>query len=334
MLLTVSYSVILFLFGALFSEASAHLAGQRRNDNQSSQSIAERESGATGGNNSRSLGDTTLAFGQSVATVKDQAIKDAPVQSDATRPVVEKINAIRKLAGIQPVELDEALSRACRLHAQYLVTNRADPKAQGLGAHTERQELPGFTAEGNKAAGASDIFWGRDIGGAVERWMAGLYHRIPILRPNLKRIGLGYQEEVVVLDVISGIVGFDLDSVAYPSDGQANVPTEFGGDTPDPLPKGAPRQAGYPITLLFPFAAKVSGVEAELIDSAGTKIEIHLSDPERPATSFPQQSTICLIPTKPLVENTTYKVRIKADVDGREVRKSWSFLTREAPTHK
>ncbi|HKA19218.1 MAG TPA: CAP domain-containing protein [Blastocatellia bacterium] len=275
------------------------------------------------------FGNATTTIGQSTAPAQDLAI-----QSDTSRLLVEKINAIRRLASLPPVDLDGDLSRACRLHAQYLVTNRENPKAQGLGAHTERQELPGYTAEGNKAASASDIFWGRDIAGAVERWMAGLYHRIPILRPNLKRIGLGYQEEVVVLDVISGIVGFDLDSVAYPSDGQANVPTEFGGDTPDPLPKGAPRQAGYPITLLFPFAAKVSGVEAELIDSAGTKIEIHLSDPERPATGFPQQSTVCLIPIKPLVENTAYKVSIKANVDGREVRKSWSFLTREAQTRK
>ena len=334
MLLTVSYSVILFLFGALFSEASAHLAGQRRNDNQSSQSIAERESGATGGNNSRSLGDTTLAFGQSVATVKDQAIKDAPVQSDATRPVVEKINAIRKLAGIQPVELDEALSRACRLHAQYLVTNRADPKAQGLGAHTERQELPGFTAEGNKAAGASDIFWGRDIGGAVERWMAGLYHRIPILRPNLKRIGFGYEGNTVVADVVSGVVGPNLDSVAYPADGQSDVPTEFGVEIPNPLPKDAPRKAGYPITLLFPFVTKIAVVEAALSDSAGGKVEFHLSDPENPATSFPQQNTVCLIPIKPLAPNTTYKVSIKVNADGSVVRKSWSFVTRQAQARK
>src|SRR6478736_5016419 len=87
-------------------------------------------------------------------------VKDAPVPSDATRPVVEKINAFRRLAGLQPVELDEGLSRACRLHAQYLVANRADPKAQGLGAHTELQELAGYTAEGQKAAKASNISWG------------------------------------------------------------------------------------------------------------------------------------------------------------------------------
>jgi len=272
---------------------------------------------------------TTAALGQSTAPVQDE---HAP--SDPALPVLDKINTIRRLAGLQPVELDEALSRACRLHAQYLVTNRADPKAQGLGAHTERQELPGYTSEGERVARTSNICWGKDVAGAIDLWMAGLSHRIPLLRPNLKRIGLGSEGDIVVADVVSGVGEFNLNAIPYPADGQSNVSTEFGVDMPDPLPKEAPRNAGYPITLLFPFVSKIAGVEAELIDSAGTKIEFHLSDPERPATSFPQQSTICLIPTKPLAANTTYKVSIKANVDGWVVRKSWSFLTREAQIRK
>ncbi len=297
-LLIVSYSVTFFLFAALFNGASAPLTGNHGN---------------------RTVG-------------RNWTSRTCPVRRGSTYG--GEVNAIRGLAGLRAVELDEALSRACHLHARYLVTNSAHPKAQGLGAHVELEELPGYTAEGAKAASTSNIFWGRDIAGSVDLWMAGLYHRIPFLRPNLKRIGLGYEGEVVVMDVISGDVGYDYASVAYPADGQANVPTEFGVEIPNPLPKGAPSPAGYPITLQFPLVAKVIGVEAELTDSGGAKIEFHLSDPERPATSFPQQNTICLIPTKPLAANTTYKVSIKANVDGREVRKSWSFITREEQTRK
>jgi uncharacterized protein YkwD len=315
-LLIVSYAVTFFLFAAPFNGVSARVAAQPSNGNNPA--ITKLGSGTAD-----DYDDGAFA-----------TVQDAPLQSEASRLLVEKINAVRRLAGLQSVELDEALSRACRLHAHYLVTNRAHPKAHGLDAHVEREELPSYTAEGNKAAMVSNIFWGRDVAGAVDLWMGGLYHRIPLLRPNLKRIGLGYEAGVVVLDVLSGVVGSDLDSVAYPADGQANVPTEFGFDMPDPLPKGAPRKAGYPITLRFPLVAKIEGVEAALIDSEGTKVEFHFSDPERPATSFPQQSTICLIPAKPLATNTTYKVSIKANVDGREVYKSWSFITRKAPAPK
>ncbi len=333
-ILVIVYAVTFVMFAALFSGASAHAGGQPSNGNHSAPSIAELESGSENNDDVSTFGDTTAAIGPSTTPVQDAPVHDAPVQSGATRPIVEKINEIRRLAGLQPVELDEGLSKACRLHAQYLVTNRADPKAQGLSAHTELQELPGYTVEGQKVARTCNIFWGKDIAGVVDLWMAGLYHRIPFLRPNLKRIGLGYEGDVVVADVLSGVGGFNLDSIAYPADRQSNVPTEFGVDAPDPLPKDAPRNAGYPITLLFPFVTKIAGVEAELSDSAGGKVEFHLSDPERPATSFPQQSTICLIPIKPLAANTTYKVSIKANVDGWVVRKSWSFITREAQARK
>jgi uncharacterized protein YkwD len=331
-LLIVSYAVTFFLF-ALFAAplnaASAHVGGQPTNGNHPAQAFAEFESDAADGHNVRASEDQTAAVGQSVAPAPDR-------QSDAIRPIVEKVNTIRRLAGLQPVELDESLSRACRLHAQYLVTNRADPKAQGLSAHTEVQELPGYTAEGQKVAGTSDISWGLDVGEVVDRWMASLYHRIPFLRPSLKRIGLGYEGNIVVADVVSGIVrlNLNLDSVAYPADGQSDVPTEFGVEIPDPLPKDAPRKAGYPITLHFPFVTKITDVEAELSDSAGGQVEFHLSDPERPATSFPQQNTVCLIPIKPLAANTTYKVSIKANADGSVVRKSWSFVTGEAQARK
>lgn len=288
-----SYAARCFLFAALCNGAFAQVAGQPVN-------------------------------GQLAITAQD-----APVQPDAVRLIVEKINAIRNLAGLAPVELDEALSKACRLHAQYLVTNRTHPKTQGLGAHIEVEDLPGYTREGDQAARVSNIYWGRDLTLAMDRWMGGLYHRIPLLRPNLKRVGLGSEAEIIVLDVVSGLAGVDKNAVAYPADGQGDVPTEFGFESPDPLPKDAPREAGYPITLQFSITANVACVEAELIDSAGSKVEFHLSDPERPATSFPQQSTICLIPAKPLAANTTYKVSIKANVDGREVLKSWSFVTRE-----
>lgn len=270
-----------------------------------------------------------LFIATSALVAAQQVNKEVPVQADPTRLIVEKINSIRSLAGLQPVEIDDALSKACRNHAQYLVTNRAHPKTLGLGAHTEVEELSGYTAEGDQAARVSNIYWGRDLTAAMDRWMGGLYHRIPLLRPNLKRIGLGIEAEIIVLDVVSGLAGVDKNAVAYPADGQGDVPTEFGLESPDPLPKDAPREAGYPITLQFSIAANVACVEAELIDSAGSKVEFHLSDPERPATSFPQQSTICLIPIKPLAPNTTYKVSIKANVNGSEVLKSWSFITRE-----
>src|SRR5258705_4644957 len=91
-LVIVSYAVTFVMFAALFNGASAHAGGQPSNGNHSTQSIAELESGSENNDNVPTFADTTAAIGQSTAPVQD-----APIQSDATRPIVERINEIRRL---------------------------------------------------------------------------------------------------------------------------------------------------------------------------------------------------------------------------------------------
>jgi hypothetical protein len=42
-------------------------------------------------------------------------------------------------------------------------------------------------------AKAADLFLGvSDLGVAIDLWMAGMYHRRPMLDPQLEQIGVGY----------------------------------------------------------------------------------------------------------------------------------------------
>src|SRR5262249_30067345 len=50
--------------------------------------------------------------------------------------------------------------------------------------------------------------------------------------------------------------------VAYPADKQADVPLEYGAESPNPIPNHG--TGGYPITLQFPPFDKVTGVSAKL----------------------------------------------------------------------
>ncbi len=259
------------------------------------------------------------------------AFPQAPSASatpDAVKQALAQINKFRQISGLAPVELDAGLSRGCQLHARYLTLNHQHQSVQGLGSHTELPHLPGYTEEGKRAAENSDISYGSGLSACVDNWMATFYHRIPILRPNLKRIGIGSEGAIVVADIISGIDGEADAAVAYPAAGQSNVPTHFGIEIPDPVPARATRPAGYPITLLFPtFGAELANVRARFVDDAGKNVAFHLSDPQRPATGFPQQNAVCLIPEKPLSMSKTYTVTVTASLDGQEFRKSWSFST-------
>ena len=88
--------------------------------------------------------------------------------------------------------LDAALSRGCLAHARYLALNLGHPATAGLGAHDEDLSLPGASEEGANRGKASDIAIGDQTPlHGIDQWLATLYHRVPILEPNLKSVGYG-----------------------------------------------------------------------------------------------------------------------------------------------
>src|SRR5262249_43430098 len=119
-------------------------------------------------------------------TTVDDGAPDAAVLAK----VLAKVNDYRALAGLAPVALDPELSKGCQAHCAYIARNAEHPSTRGLGAHDEVPGLPGFSADGRRAGRASVIAWGGiDAESATDGWMATLYHRVPMLQPNLKRVG-------------------------------------------------------------------------------------------------------------------------------------------------
>jgi hypothetical protein len=291
-----------------------------------------------------------------LAKILDQT---KPAKSNpADQAFLKRVNAYRKLAGLRPLTIDPELSEGCVAHAKYLILHDGEPSTAGLGAHDEKPESDGFTEKGRTAGRASVIAGSRGgpfPGGAVtavDGWMASFFHRIPFLNPDLKRIGIGYATNTtgnvwfVVLNAKSGVEpDFKVkpertDSVIYPSDKQKEIPRVFnlGGDEiPNPLPRGAtPLQSGYPITATFPDGVRVEEAtatlewlpERKLPDFVVTSVPVWLSTPEKPANTFDhQQNTVCLIPKAPLQPLTTYRVKVRAKVNGDWKEKTWNFST-------
>jgi uncharacterized protein YkwD len=115
----------------------------------------------------------------------------AALEEKAAVERLAEVNAYRKACGLKPVVLDEKLSAACRAHARYLVRNWKAPAVKGLGVHKEDMNLPGATPEGARAAGRSVIADSFDVNRVVTDWMGTLYHRIPLISPDLQKIGYG-----------------------------------------------------------------------------------------------------------------------------------------------
>src|SRR5262245_41058294 len=144
--------------------------------------------------------------------------------------VIERINAHRNAAGLEPVAVDPSLSTGCAAHASYLVKNVGHPSTEGLGLHSEDPKLPGYSKEGERAGKASVIFLGLEGEEAVDGWMGSLFHRIPLLQSRLRKIGYGVArggpaKVTVVLDATNGMgAGKDSTVVLYPAEDQKEVP--------------------------------------------------------------------------------------------------------------
>ena len=241
------------------------------------------------------------------------------------------VNHYRQVAGLTSVELDRKLSAGCMEHANYMVQNQGTEAMVGLNPHTQRSNLPGASAAGAACAKAADLFLGvSDLGVAIEVWMAGMYHRRPMLDPQLERIGVGYAR--LPDGMLTAALRFENATrrrggwpVAYPADKPTDVPLNFGAEFPNPIPNHG--TGGYAITLQFPPFDKVTGVSAKLTDATGNPVEFFLSDPEHPATSFGQFGVICLIPKQSLQAQHAYSVRIDAIWKGKPGTWKWSFST-------
>ncbi len=241
------------------------------------------------------------------------------------------VNHYRQLAGLTPVKLDLQLSAGCMEHANYMVQNRGSDAMAGLNAHTQRPNLPGASAAGAACARAADLFPRvSDLRVAIEGWMAGMYHRRPMLDPQLERIGVGYAR--LPDGMLTAALRFENAArrnnkwpVAYPAEKQTDVPLNYGAEFPNPIPTHG--SGGYPITLQFPPFDKITAVSAKLTDAASNAVEFFLSDPEHPATSFGQFGVICLIPKHSLQAQHAYTAKIDASWNGKPGTWTWSFST-------
>jgi uncharacterized protein YkwD len=255
------------------------------------------------------------------------AVKD---HEAAARAVLEQVNDYRQAAGLGAVALDPALTKSCQAHADYLVRNAGDPSIQGLGAHDEDPKLPGCSVAGHRAGRASDIYFGPDPEAAVDFWMASLFHRVPLLAPELKRIGYGVAgtgtERVAVLNVHGGHGSGR--PVLWPADGAKDVPLAYhAGERPDPIPESKTKKAGYPVSVAFPTGTTVTEAAARLSDPDGKEVSIWLSSPEKSVDAELQRNSVCLIAQESLKPKTSYTVTVSARVDGADWKKTWSFTT-------
>ena len=181
------------------------------------------------------------------------------------------INSYRAAVHLAAVNEDAKLSDADRKHSTYIVKNYEDKVSPGhlIGAemHEEAKGNPWFTPEGQAAGAQSDVnqLWGYENPPsplwAIETWLAGPFHRLWMLNPQLQRVGYGELCEkkycVAALDLGSGIDASSSSAslfatpIEFPPDKSTTGMKHFSGEWPSPLTScpGYRFPAGLPATI-------------------------------------------------------------------------------------
>lgn len=255
-----------------------------------------------------------------------------------------RLNDVRAQSGLAPVQLGAGVTKGADNHATYLFLNQGNPAVEGLGAHNEDPSLPGSTPEGR--GDTDDSKYNNEVisfgapAVAVDNLFNSVFHRIPLMHPGLKIVGIGVQGAQVVIrttpapNVADGYTNSS--PVLFPGNGATGVKFNFQGEIPDPIPSGFPQPVGSPVSLHAFGQATLKDVTASLVGPKGAIDSwVFTPDAPPPGSNTPGMygPAIFIIPKNPLSMGTDYTASISTTINGASPPQSftWKFRTWDPP---
>lgn len=272
---------------------------------------------------------------------------------------LRRLNEFRAMLDLPTCEIDLEATLGCTNHALFLKGN--PDHWEWPEAHEEDPAKEGFTIPGMRAGIRSVIVIAQDPNhtiqaeDSVDGWMGTVYHRFPLLEPNIRRIGFAAEQNVVVLDMGSLEEPRTTDHenkfkwVQWPPDGMSNVPLSFHAyELPDPMadtPEGKGQQgrelqinAGYPVSLQLArhIATQLEDSSIALFEckKVGNKHEADKAvrmwehTPKTPLLKRMEMTNVVFgIPRDTLKPRTTYEVLVTLKVLAGEDKVRWQFTT-------
>ena len=167
-------------------------------------------------------------------TLPDELYDEAPsvkapyapgeLKQEALQATVNRLNALRRIAGLNPVTLDADLCE----NAQYGAVLLASSDYFGHSPPQPADMDDDFYQKAFEAASSSNIAWGYGLTGAVDGFMDDsdggnidrLGHRRWQLNPTMGKVGFGYADNRTTEKVFDrSASGGDYDFVAWPASG-------------------------------------------------------------------------------------------------------------------
>ncbi len=269
-----------------------------------------------------------------------------PLASQAQVDGLWRLNCHRRLAGVPEVQLAPALNQAAQAHSDYMLAtgeydHREEDSSQPSwtgGTALERATAASYSLStvdsqlaeviGFRTSNANATF-------AVDNWINTVYHREPLLVPQLLDVGVG---EAGIYNVMELVAPWSADTTKlalYPARGQSDVPVSFDSDTETPDPVEEAGLVGPPVTVSVlsdgwasnadPYDLEIDTSRTSIRATSGVEIPFVVLEPGSDPWLM---RMVALVPLQPLDPSTTYEVRVTLSVNGELVEQSWAFATR------
>ena len=271
------------------------------------------------------------------------AVQKAPLTLSPTVPAptatpaagwLHQLNQFRAGSSLLPVTENESWSQGAWLHSRYMVM-------EDDVSHSEDPASPWYTVEGDLAGDNGNIAVSTstlvpDLF-AIELWMAGPFHAVAIIDPQLKQTGFGsFRKENglwqmgATLDVYRGLDETPPETsfpILFPgAEGTTWLTSHRYGEWPDPLAScaGYVRPTGPPVIIQLGAGDGTPTVTDHAFLEEDTPLEHCVFDEttySHPADNTQQnvgrqvlnsRDAVVLLPRNPLLEGHTYTASVTA----------------------
>lgn len=295
--------------------------------------------------------------GVTLLPARGSAVSDYRVLDDARSAGLCYANYRREQVGLPPLTARDALNKVAQDHTDYMLAN------QTL-THDEVSGKPGYTgatpdariqaayptnADAEVVAGANKF---TSVANAqlslspkdslVSDLVNAPFHRAALLGsygsagsgyaesvgPNGSGTAAYYYQTIDLADASKG--GTDNQMVAYPFDGQADVPASWvNSESPNPAPGYDGKTLGYPVSLqAINTSLQFDADSFTITDAQGRNVDCLKVDSRSSGLSGAARGLAVCTPLAPLASGQRYNVAVSGKLGGQAVNLGWSFTTR------
>lgn len=303
---------------------------------------------ACGGSNSNDGSKTGNAGGSSGSGGFSGVDANAPaLTSNIATDGFNWINYRRAQLGMAALARNGNINTAAQGHSDYqrinnVVTHDQTSGKQGFTGVTlqDRLAAANYTVNANNANAIGEVISATNNSSGfymAEELITAIYHRFVIFEPVFKEIGTGaasrsdgYNYFTADFAANNGY-GAGLAAgtiVAWPFNGQTQVPVNFFSDNEEPDPVPNANEVGYPISVHVNLSRRLE-VQTFAVRARGAASDLPVRRLVYPdGNNIATRSVAAIIPLAKLAAATTYDVTFIGTVDGTAASRTWSFTTK------